>query len=75
MQFKILLSAYKMVDRGLIELMGPHGISQTLYRNSYALSRFQTGHLYHYTLMMIEFPLKNPKLLLRKGYLTNSPQY
>lgn len=46
-------TTYKMVDRGLIELMGPHGISQTLYRNSYALSRFQTGHLYHYTLMMI----------------------
>jgi NADH-ubiquinone oxidoreductase chain 5 len=44
---------YKLVDRGLIELLGPHGISQTLYEKAFYLSRFQTGHLFHYTLLMI----------------------
>jgi NADH-ubiquinone oxidoreductase chain 5 len=46
-------NTYKLVDRGLIELLGPHGISQTLYEKAFWLSRFQTGHLFHYTLLMI----------------------
>jgi NADH-ubiquinone oxidoreductase chain 5 len=44
---------YKMVDRGIIEILGPYGISQTLYEKAFWLSRFQTGHLFHYTLLMI----------------------
>jgi NADH-ubiquinone oxidoreductase chain 5 len=46
-------TTYKLVDRGIIELLGPHGISQVLYLKSRNLSRFQTGHLFHYTLLMI----------------------
>ena len=46
-------TTYKMIDRGLIEILGPHGLSQRLYARAYSLSRFQTGHVYHYTLMMI----------------------
>ena len=46
-------STQKMVDRGLIELLGPQGISQRLQANAYTLSNFQTGHLQHQTLMMI----------------------
>ena len=46
-------TTYKMVDRGVIELLGPHGISQFLYEKAWSLSRFQSGHLYHYTMVMI----------------------
>jgi NADH-ubiquinone oxidoreductase chain 5 len=46
-------TTYKMVDRGVIELLGPHGISQVLYQKSKNLSKFQSGHLYHYTLVML----------------------
>ena len=46
-------TTYKMVDRGMIEILGPHGISQLLYLKASSMSRFQSGHLYHYTLMMI----------------------
>ena len=46
-------TTYKMIDRGVIELLGPYGISQTLYEKARTLSTFQSGHLYHYTLVML----------------------
>lgn len=46
-------TTYKMVDRGMIEILGPYGLSQLLYEKAWSLSRFQSGHLYHYTLVMV----------------------
>lgn len=46
-------TTYKTVDRGLIEMFGPFGISNALYNQAYNLSRFHSGHLYHYTLTML----------------------
>lgn len=45
-------TTYKSIDRGVIEILGPHGISQLLYEKAWSFSRFQSGHLYHYTLMI-----------------------
>jgi len=45
-------TTYKTVDRGMIEILGPYGISQVIYEKAWSISRFQSGHLYHYTLMM-----------------------
>lgn len=41
---------YKEVDRGRIELLGPHGLSGFLARRSAAIGERHSGHLYHYGL-------------------------
>lgn len=46
-------TTYKTIDRGMIEILGPHGISQLLYEKAWSFSRFQSGHLYHYTMVMV----------------------
>jgi NADH-ubiquinone oxidoreductase chain 5 len=45
-------STYKIIDRGLLELLGPLGISNTLYSNALVFSRLQTGFVYHYTFVI-----------------------
>jgi hypothetical protein len=44
---------YKGLDRGLIELLGPFGLSQLLYSTSQRIVRLQTGLIYHYAFMML----------------------
>jgi NADH-ubiquinone oxidoreductase chain 5 len=44
---------YKAIDRGLIEMFGPYGISYTVYNNSLKVARFQSGYLYHYAFVML----------------------
>jgi NADH-ubiquinone oxidoreductase chain 5 len=51
---------YKVVDRGLVEMFGPFGITSLLYGFSQKVSVFQTGYIYHYTLVILSgvaFPL------------------
>jgi NADH-ubiquinone oxidoreductase chain 5 len=43
---------YKGIDRGILEMLGPEGLSKGLWAKGYDMSRFQSGHLYNYTLMM-----------------------
>jgi len=47
-------TTYKTVDRGLIEIFGPFGLSQKLYNKSLQLSKFQTGLVYDYALYMLQ---------------------
>ena len=42
--------SYKIVDRGVLEMLGPYGFSKMINKFSENTARLQTGHLYHYTL-------------------------
>jgi NADH-ubiquinone oxidoreductase chain 5 len=44
---------YKQVDRGLIESMGPYGLSRLVSKIAYLLKQFQTGFFYHYALAIV----------------------
>lgn len=44
---------YKILDRGIIEIFGPLGLSSMITKKSAYLSKLQTGYLYHYTLLML----------------------
>ena len=45
--------SFKLLDRGLLEYLGPLGIIQIIQKLSKKISSFQTGFIYHYALMMI----------------------
>jgi len=44
---------YKMIDRGIIEVFGPMGLSSILSKKGFNISKLQTGYLYHYTFVML----------------------
>lgn len=44
---------YKQIDRGLIESVGPFGLTNLVYRLATFLKDLQTGFFYHYTLAMV----------------------
>jgi NADH-ubiquinone oxidoreductase chain 5 len=44
-------NTYKLVDRGMIEILGPYGLSHFLYSKAKALSQFHIGYVYNYTLV------------------------
>ena len=44
---------YKQVDRGLIESLGPFGLTRLVSRVALSLKVLQTGFFYHYTLAMV----------------------
>jgi len=44
-------NTYKIVDRGMIEILGPYGLSHFLYSKAKALTQFHIGYLYNYTLI------------------------
>ena len=46
-------TSYKAVDRGLIEMLGPYGISHSIYNTSLNISKMQSGYLYHYAFVML----------------------
>ena len=45
-------STYKIVDRGIIEIFGPKGLSNLVKKKMSLLSMFQTGYIYHYSFLM-----------------------
>ena len=45
--------SYKLIDRGIIEVFGPYGISQLITKKAYYLYQSQTGYLYHYSFMFL----------------------
>jgi NADH-ubiquinone oxidoreductase chain 5 len=45
--------SYKIVDRGIFEMLGPSGLSMTISKISYRLDKLQTGYLYHYTFLIL----------------------
>ena len=44
---------YKLIDRGVIENLGPFGLSKLFYNNSMKLNFLQTGLIYHSALIML----------------------
>ncbi len=44
---------YQKVDRGVLELLGPLGISRLLYQRANNISRMQSGHVAHYASTML----------------------
>ena len=44
---------YKVIDRGVIEVFGPMGLSSLITKKASYISKLQTGYLYHYTFLML----------------------
>lgn len=44
---------YKTLDKGIIEIVGPYGIINTVRRLSQLFSSLQTGYIHHYAFFMI----------------------
>lgn len=49
------LVTYRVIDRGLLETIGPNGISRLLVRLTQNISNFQSGMVFNYVLIMIVF--------------------
>lgn len=47
--------SYKVLDRGLIEYLGPYGISKISTSVSATLSRIQSGLIYNYAFTIFMF--------------------
>jgi NADH-ubiquinone oxidoreductase chain 5 len=47
------VTSYKVVDRGIFEILGPHGITLVLFKLSSAVNKIQTSHIYHYTFVFL----------------------
>jgi len=45
--------SYKIIDRGIFEILGPHGISNILSKISFTIAKLQTGYIYHYTFIFL----------------------
>ena len=44
---------YKTIDRGIIEIFGPMGLSSIISKKAILISKIQTGYVYHYTFLML----------------------
>jgi NADH:ubiquinone oxidoreductase subunit 5 (subunit L)/multisubunit Na+/H+ antiporter MnhA subunit len=45
--------SYKFVDRGIFEILGPTGLSMLSLKISSNLHKMQSGHIYHYNLILL----------------------
>ena len=45
--------SYKMIDRGIIEIFGPMGLSTSISKKASNITRLQSGYIYHYTLLIL----------------------
>ena len=45
--------SYKIIDRGIIEMFGPMGLSKAISTKAKSVSSFQTNYLYHATLLVL----------------------
>tara|TARA_B110000967_G_scaffold210072_1_gene270233 strand:- start:1213 stop:1506 length:294 start_codon:yes stop_codon:yes gene_type:complete len=45
--------SYKIIDRGIIEVLGPMGLSNVVNKKSFDLYKLQTGFLYHYAFVIL----------------------
>ena len=44
---------YKIIDRGIIEIFGPMGLSSIITKKAAYIGKMQTGYLYHYTFLIL----------------------
>nr|CAD5128096.1 nad5 [Tethya citrina] len=49
------LITYRIIDRGILEIIGPRGISNVLIKLTQVISSFQSGMVFNYALIMIVF--------------------
>lgn len=49
------LITYRIIDRGILEIIGPKGISKVLINLTQTISNFQSGMVFNYALIMIIF--------------------
>ena len=49
------LITYRIIDRGILEIIGPRGISKVLIKLTQIISNFQSGMVFNYALVMIVF--------------------
>lgn len=45
--------SYKIVDRGIFEVLGPKGLSMVLSKTAFNVYKLQTGYVYHYTFIIL----------------------
>jgi NADH-ubiquinone oxidoreductase chain 5 len=45
--------SYKSIDRGIIEILGPHGISNFIFSVAFNLNKLHAGYIYHYVICII----------------------
>jgi len=45
--------SYKVIDRGIFEILGPTGLSSVALKTANSIHRAQTGSLYHYALIIL----------------------
>jgi NADH-ubiquinone oxidoreductase chain 5 len=45
--------SYKIIDRGIIEMFGPMGLSNAVSSKASSISKLQTNYLYHSTLLIL----------------------
>lgn len=62
-------TTYKAIDRGVIEIRGPAGLTQALYQRGKRLGKMQSGEVYHYSLVMV---MGRVRLLMRTRSTTRS---
>jgi len=48
---------YRSLDKGVLELFGPYGISYLLFSGAQKMKRMQLGEVYYYAYLMIMFLL------------------
>lgn len=41
--------SYKLIDRGIIEILGPMGLSSMISKNASTIAKLQSGSIYHYS--------------------------
>ena len=46
-------TSYKLIDRGIIEIFGPMGLTNLISKRALTFSKFQSGFLYHYTFIIL----------------------
>lgn len=44
---------YKIIDRGIIEIFGPMGLSSVITKKASYISKLQSGYLYQYTFLIL----------------------
>lgn len=49
------LITYRIIDRGVLEIIGPRGAAQLLIRSTQRVSNLQSGTVFNYVLIMIVF--------------------
>ena len=45
--------SYKIIDRGIFEILGPMGLSTVITKKAAHLNKLQSGFLYHYTFLIL----------------------